>query len=59
MTYQYGNIDVTIVDKSSNSERETRLKKPLIRFFNETERKDYEKKVKEISAEIARSDDRN
>lgn len=44
--YQSENVTITLVDTSSNTERNQRLEEPLKRFFKEVEREKNEKSTK-------------
>lgn len=45
VTYQWGNVTVKLIDKSSHEKRKQDLKRPLADFFRKTERERYEKSV--------------
>lgn len=49
MEYQFGNVTVTLIDTSSNTERKKKLEKPLQDFFRAVEREKHEKKTKAIN----------
>lgn len=53
--FVFDNVRVTLIDKSSNNERNQRLVKPLQEFYRAVEREKHEKGIKEKRSNNYRS----